>query len=259
MRSIKLTAAVLVALLALVSCSRNPEVAKRRYLESGNKYFAAGKYKQARIMYKDAIQKDRLFGAAYYKLGLTALKLSSFNEAVGALRRAIELIKPASPDHWDAKVKLSEIYLMGGKVPGQKQYLDEVKVHVGELLTHDSNSFDGHRLMADLNLAWALEEFRTARREEALKFLNLAIAEYNTANNIKPGDQGVMMQLARSNASLGKHPEAEKLYRDIIARDKTFQPPYAELYRILMGQKRTAEGEQLLKDAFQASPKQFGY
>ena len=69
---------VLVALFwRCVSCSRNPEVAKSQYLESGNKYFERGKYKQARIMYKDAIQKDRLFGPAYYKLGLTAIKLES--------------------------------------------------------------------------------------------------------------------------------------------------------------------------------------
>jgi hypothetical protein len=49
-------------------------------------------------MYKDAIQKDRLFGPAYYKLGLTALKLNSLNEAVGALRRAVELISQDNPN-----------------------------------------------------------------------------------------------------------------------------------------------------------------
>src|SRR4051794_22864700 len=108
MRSIKITATILIAVLALVSCSRNPEIAKKKYLESGNKYFNLGKFKEARILYKDAIQKDRLFGPAYYKLGLTAIKLGSANEAVGALRRAIELIKPESPEHWDSMVKLSE-------------------------------------------------------------------------------------------------------------------------------------------------------
>src|ERR1051325_2320740 len=110
MRSIKVTATVLVALLALVSCSRNPEVAKRRYLESGNKYYDKGNFKSARIMYKDAIQKDRLFGSAYYHLGLTAIKLNSLTEAVGALQRAVELIKPDNQEHWDAMVRLSEIY-----------------------------------------------------------------------------------------------------------------------------------------------------
>lgn len=259
MRSFKIIATLLVALLALVSCSRDPEVAKRRYLENGNKYFERGKYKEARLMYKDAIQKDRLFGPAYYKLGLTALKLGSTNEAVGAMRRAVELLKPDNPDHWDALVKLSEIYLVAGRAQNQKQYLEEVKSAAERLLARDKNSFDGHRLMADLNLAWAVDAFRTSKREEGQKLLDIALAEYNTANTIKPGDVGVMMQLARAYTSINRLPEAEKLYRAVIAKDKSLQPTYTELYRILMSQKRSAEGEQLLKDAFQASPKQFGY
>jgi tetratricopeptide (TPR) repeat protein len=259
MNSIKITATILIALLTLVSCSRNPEVAKRRYLESGNKYFERSKFKEARIMYKDAIQKDRLFGPAYYKLGLTALKLNSFNEAVGALRRAVELISQDNPEYWDSVVKLSEIYLLVGKGQNQKQYLEEVKVFAEKILARDKNSFDGHRLTADLNLSYSLESFRTAKREEGMKFLEVAIAEYTLANSIKPGDHGVMMQLARSNASLGRLPEAEKLYRAIIEKDKAYQPPYTEMYRILVMQKRAADAEQILKDAFQAAPKQFGY
>src|ERR1019366_904997 len=93
MRSKRLVAIILTVVFALVSCSRDPNVAKRRYLESGNKYFDNGKYKEARIMYLNA--KDQRWGPAYYKLGLTALKLGSMTEAVNAFRRAVELL-PAS-------------------------------------------------------------------------------------------------------------------------------------------------------------------
>ena len=73
MRTIHLFAAA-AALLTLVSCSRDPNVVKRRYLESGNRYFDRGKYKEAAIMYADALQKDHLWGPAHYKLGLTWIK-----------------------------------------------------------------------------------------------------------------------------------------------------------------------------------------
>src|ERR1051326_3009394 len=154
MRSLKTTAMVLLAsimLSALMSCSRSPDVAKQRYLESGNKYYDRGKYKEARIMYLDAIQKDRLFGPAYYRLGLTSLKLQSLTEAVGAFRRAMDLIKEDRPEHWDAMVKLSEIYLLVGRGQNQKQYLDEVHDFCEKLLKRDPKSFDGHRLTADLD------------------------------------------------------------------------------------------------------------
>src|SRR5436190_21411064 len=98
MRSFKAVPVILAAAAALTSCSRDPETAKRSYLEKGNKFFANGKFKEARLMYKDALQKDQRFGVAYYHLGLTALKLNNPNEAVNALRRAIELAPPDSPD-----------------------------------------------------------------------------------------------------------------------------------------------------------------
>ena len=77
MRSIRLAAVVSLAVLALVSCNRDPNVAKQRYLESGNKYYAKGLYKQARIKYMNALQKDMLFGPAYYGKGMAELKLGA--------------------------------------------------------------------------------------------------------------------------------------------------------------------------------------
>jgi hypothetical protein len=34
-----------------------------------------GKFKEASIMYRDALQKDLRYGAAHYKLGLTYVRL----------------------------------------------------------------------------------------------------------------------------------------------------------------------------------------
>jgi len=258
----KKTSVILLAILAvgvLSSCSRNPEVAKRRYLESGNKFFDRGKYKEARIMYLDAIQKDRMFGPAYYRLGLASLKLQSLAEAVGAFRRAMDLIKPNQQEHWDAMVKLSEIYLLVGRGQTQKQYLEEVRVFGDQLLKRDPNSFDGHRLLADLNLALSIEAFRTAHKEEGAKLLDQAVDEYIIANRIQPGDSGVMIQLARAHASLGRFAESEKLYRELIAKDKSQKQAYSELYKVLMGTKRLDEAEQVLKDAYQSAPKDYGY
>ena len=47
MRSLRLVVIVLSALIGLVSCSRDPQVVKKRYFESGNKYFDKGRYREA--------------------------------------------------------------------------------------------------------------------------------------------------------------------------------------------------------------------
>src|SRR6266576_4822269 len=101
----------LLLVAAGTSCSRDPNVIKARYLQNGNKYFEKGKYKEASIMYRTALQKDQKFGDAYYRLALTELKTEQPFAAVQSLRRAVELLKPDRPERMDARVKLADLYL----------------------------------------------------------------------------------------------------------------------------------------------------
>ncbi|PWU08177.1 MAG: hypothetical protein C5B51_08220, partial [Terriglobia bacterium] len=248
--------AVLVGVLALVSCNRDPNVAKRRYLDSGNKYYDKGKFKEASIMYRNALQKDQRYGPAHYKLGLTYVRLGQLAPAVSSFRRAIELIPTDQPDHWDAVVKVSEIYLAAS--PG-KQYLDETEGYCKQLLKRDPNSFDGHRLSADLGYVRAAAALRASQRDQARSNIDQAIAEYRKADALKPGQIGIGMQLARSLLAQGDYAAAEQLYRDLIAKHKNVDYAYTELYRLLMLTNKKDEAEQILKAGFQNNPKQYGF
>ena len=57
MRNRYIVISILVAALALVlaGCSRNPEVAKHKYLDSGMKYMDQKQYEAATIQFKKAI------------------------------------------------------------------------------------------------------------------------------------------------------------------------------------------------------------
>ena len=94
MRSLSI---VLISVLGLASCSRDPNFVKKRYLDRGNVYFERGKYKEAAIMYKDALQKDQRYGAAHYKLALTYLKEGQLAGMVSELRKAVELLPKSDP------------------------------------------------------------------------------------------------------------------------------------------------------------------
>ncbi|HWB85903.1 MAG TPA: tetratricopeptide repeat protein [Bryobacteraceae bacterium] len=257
MRSMRAVVIAVLSILAFVSCNRDPNVAKKRYLESGNKYFERGKFKEASIMYRNALRKDMRYGAAYYRLGLTDLKLGEMSQAVGQFRRAIELLPPEQPEHWDAMVKLSDLYLAYGRQ--QKQFLDDVDGFVKALLKRDPNSYDGHRLQGDLDFAQATEAYRSGQRDNAKTLLESSITEYRKADTLKPGQQAVSMQLARATAGDGNYAEAEKIYRGLIDKDKTFQPAYTELYRLYVVEGKLNDGEQLLKLGFQNNPKQYGF
>src|SRR6266568_7561348 len=115
----------LLLLAVSASCSRDPNAIKARYLQNGNKYFDKGKYKEASIMYRTALQKDQKFGEAYYRLALTELKTEQPFAAVQSLRRAVELLKPDQPQRMDARVKLADVYL---------DYLEKSSMREGEIV-----------------------------------------------------------------------------------------------------------------------------
>jgi len=71
-------------------CSRDPNVRKRKYFESGQRYFEKGKYREAAIQYSNAVQVDPRFAQAYYQLALTYLKLGEPTRAYQQLARTLE-------------------------------------------------------------------------------------------------------------------------------------------------------------------------
>ena len=245
-----------LAALALLSCSRDPNVLKQNYLKKGNEFFDKGKYREARIMYKDALQKDRKFAPAYYKLGQTEMRLGSGGPAVLAFQRAIELL-PDSPERLDAMVRVSEIYIVAGG--DQKQLLDEAAGYCDQMLKKDPNSFDGHRLLGDLNFKYAVAELGVAHEQESTRKLDIALEEYRKADKAKPGDMGVNTQIARVLSYRNQRAESEKVYRFVIANYKQVRRPYIELYNLFITEKRPVDAEQVLKLAFQNNPKDYDY
>jgi tetratricopeptide (TPR) repeat protein len=256
MRFLRFLTIVLVAMVALVSCNRDPNVAKKHYLDSGNKYFDRGNYKAASIMYRNALQKDLKFGPAHYKLGLTQIKLNQLAQAVYSFRRAVELLPVDQPDHWDAVIKLSEIYLAAAP---SKQYLDDVEGYTKQLLKRDPNSYDGHRLTGDLDYVRAADALRVAQKEQARALLDQAVAEYRKADSIKPGQAGILAQLSRSLAAEGDYASAEQLYRTLVDKHKDADYAYTELYRLLMVTGKPQPAEEVLRQGFRNNPKQYGF
>jgi len=150
MRYLSLALAALVLFSA--ACSRDPNVLKQKYLESGNKYFEQKKYKEASLMYRKALDKDKRYGEGYYRLALTDLQLGEISTAVQMLRRAVELLPKGKPDADDATLKLSEIMLMAaqGDAKNSAQLIQDVQPMVDGLLQRNPNSWEGHKLSGDL-------------------------------------------------------------------------------------------------------------
>ncbi len=254
MRTIRVFAAVVACVLGLISCNTDPNVAKKRYLEMGNKYFDHANYKSASIMYRRALEKDKLYGPAYYKLGLTYQKQGSLSLAVANFRKAVDQLSKDNPDHWDALMRVTDIYL---QIAHDPPHMKESEQNIQVLLAHDPNNFDAHRMNGDLLFVKAVEARLRAGRDEARQDLQAAIAQYRIADSAKPGQTGVLMQLAKCTMLQGDGPAAETLYRQVIDKDKNYVAAYNELYRLYMFESKRDDGEKLLKLAFQNNPKDY--
>jgi len=255
MRVIRNLIVVAMALLALSSCNRDPNVAKVRYLESGNKYFDKGKFREAVLMYRDALQKDKRFGQAHYHLGLTYLKMNNVQEGVRSLHRSLEFLPANDPSRWDAMVKISSIFVtLGGN---DKQLQTEVEANCKLLLTHDPNSFDGHHLSGELANVRALEALRMGNKDDARKLLDTAMEEYQKADSIKPGQAGVALEIAGVYGLQENYEDAERMYRKVLGVDKTYMMAYVNLYQLAVRQKRLDVAEEVLKEGYRNNPKQY--
>jgi len=249
----------LLIVAASTSCSRDPNVVKARELQNGNKYFDKGQYKNASIMYRTALQKDMKFGDAHYRLALTELKLEQPVAAVGELRRAVELLKPDRPERTDARIKLADIYLdyLERAPKREGDVIDEVQRTVDDLLKADPKSMEGHRLKGRLFFIMA-DDASTKHEEAKLKeALQNAIAEFKIANSLQPDQTNVVIYLARTLTANQQLGEAEKLYRNLVEKEKDNIKIYMELYRMYIIQNQPDQAEAILKKAIENNPKRY--
>src|SRR5208283_2643815 len=91
-------AAVCLLGALLTGCTGNPDKKKQKYVESGQRYFDKGQYREAEIQFQNAIQVDSRFADAHYKLALAALKLEQWPTAYQHLLKTIEI----QPDQYAA-------------------------------------------------------------------------------------------------------------------------------------------------------------
>src|SRR5690349_4276842 len=113
---------LLLGLLAtlMVGCSRDPNVRKRKYLESGERYVERGKYPDAAIQFKNAVQVDSGYADAHYQLAQVYLKQQLWTPAYQELNRTVEL----QPDNYTARLGLTNLLIAARDFKNARENLD---------------------------------------------------------------------------------------------------------------------------------------
>jgi len=224
-----------LVLLAIAACG-----ARRGYVEKGNVLFQQGKYQDAAINYRKAIQKDPNNGEAYYRLGLVSIQQDQGKDAYNALFRAYQLL----PNNFEVRDKFAgfclEYYLRDPNRP-QRLY-QQIQQAASELLSQNPNSFEGLRLKAYL--------------AHADRKPDLAISYFRRALQAQPWNAPVTTALVQILLENGASQEGEKMGRELIERAKTYGPAYDLLYAFYYNVNRVADAENILKIKVANNPKQ---
>src|SRR5271157_192749 len=129
--------ALFLSLTLVSGCFRDPNVRKHKYLESGQKYSAQGKDKEAAIQFANALKIDKNFAEAHYALAQTYLHLGALTAAYGELLRTVDL----QPANYKARIDLGNMMLAGGRI-------DDAKAQADAVMAAQPDNADGHALLA---------------------------------------------------------------------------------------------------------------
>ena len=225
-------------MLALCGCNSDPRAASRKYLRSGDQYFSKGKFKEASLLYRRALQKDAKCAEAWYQLGLANDRLGNFVDARKDFSRAMDL----DPANTAAIVKLGDLDLLfyAADQRGNKALLADVKDLAQRLLRRDQKSYHALRFLGEI----ALIE----------KKLPAAIEKFEQANQVKPYQKELVLALAQSLETAGQDERAVRLARAMAEHDKSAGAIYDFLYANCLRKRQLDSAEEILRQKIANNP-----
>lgn len=228
---------VLIAVTLLIRCGHSVQYE----LAKGDRFFADGKFADAEIQYRKAIQKDPQLGTAYHKLGLALIKEDKGSAAYQALESAVALL----PKDVESRIALADVAFAfySTETRKSKTLHDEVARIASQILDIEPKSPDGFRLKGEMELI-------DGRADDAVK-------SYRKANELRPGDRDIILGYVQSLFRTGGAREGEDLALAFLGKDSQFAPLYDVLYGAYMSLGRTAEAEQILNRWIDKNPRDY--
>jgi cellulose synthase operon protein C len=250
-------------LIAMAGCSRDPNVRKQKALDSGNKFFEAGKFPAACIEYQNAIQIDPKFVAAHDRLAECFLRREMWSAAYQELARVVDL----EPENFPKHIELGNLLLMG-------RHWKEAQDRAQLVLAQDANNVDAHTLMANAEAAMgetdeALKEMHTAiqltpndsklysnlaRIQTQAKQFSAAEQSFQKAVQLDPKSSDALVMFGDFYAQQGRFAEAEKQFQAVLQVEPKTPAAYRELALLYTNLNKKQQAEQILQQAKQVMP-----
>ena len=276
-------AAVCLLGALLTGCSRDPNVRKQKYLESGQRYFDKGRYREAAIQFENAIQVDARFADAHYMLSETEMKLGDGGAYRQELETTVQVIPPDTNDPHllkllsAARLDLANLLILVHNFEEGRGHLDQAKHELGgakEQLdwleknqpnpnsdfyiaraNYDASTNNTTAALADMQKALQLDPSRSD------SYLSLAMlqmhgeqwdaaeASFKKAAELSPKSTNALVSLGNFYRSRGRFPEAEQWFRQAITTAADDPSPRLSLASLYMAENKFDQAEEFLRQS----------
>jgi cellulose synthase operon protein C len=249
--------------LLAVACQGDPAVRKQKYLESGNGYFAEGKFDHAIIEYRNAVDLDATFGEARKRLAESYAKVGDVQHALEEYVRAADLLPQ------DVDVQLTAgAFLLAARKP------EEAVARADAALREQPDNIQAHLLRG--NALAGLSSFDDALTaiEEAIRldpgrgttFTHLGLVEFARGRRkeaetafskaVELAPNSIEAHLARGNFywSIGRPAETEQAFLGALKVQPNNGPANRAMAAFTVASGRYKEAEQYLLRLADSSP-----
>jgi tetratricopeptide (TPR) repeat protein len=258
-----LSASRLIVSLALIAvlltaCSRDPNLRKQKYLQSGQLYFENGKYREAAIEFVNALKIDPNYADAHYQLAESYIKTQQWQRAYQELVRAVDL----QPKNYPAHVEIAKLLIAMGSFQQAQEQIDLLlQEWPNEPRTHFINA---NLLAAEAHFPSAIQEIQKAIALDPGDwdlYLNLALMQtkddqsdaaelnFKKAVDLNPKAMNAHLMLASYYQSRSRFAEAEQQLRAGIQVDPKNPDPRAALARLYVAEDKKPEAEEFLRQS----------
>jgi putative PEP-CTERM system TPR-repeat lipoprotein len=251
-RRVPLWAVALATALAVSACSKDPEVAAREYVASGDRYLAEQKTSEAIIQYKNAVKERPQWAEPHFKLAQAHEKAGDPVNAYREYARAADI----DPSNVDAQIKAGTLLLVARE-------FDAARTRAELALKANPNHAPAHILlgnaMAGLNeTGAALKQIEQAITLDpsyapawtalgAVKFLGGRRGDageaFRKAVALSPASLDAHLALANYEWASGNTADAEKTLRGALALERDSASVHRALALLFLSTRRPLEAE----------------
>jgi tetratricopeptide (TPR) repeat protein len=253
----------LIAIL-LSACTLDPNARKQKYFQSGQDYFAKGKYQEAAIQFTNAIKIDAGYADAHYQLAESYLHLQQRDHAYKELTRTVEL----RPEDYKARMEMTNLLIADRDFKDAQEQMDlllkkrpdDPGVHIiASSLLVAQNKIPGAIGEVQKAIALSPNQWAPYLSLALLQMKNLefdaAEASFKKVIELDPKAMQPHLALGEFYQSQKRFGEAEQEFHNSMAIDSTTIGPREALARLYMAEGKKPDAEEVLKQAVHDLPK----